>query len=75
MPIRPTEQPPRITPKPLTKEDIENLFSVLHLDSENQRERFRIMSENSQSSKAEPVRLWLTGTTDAPQVNEGGFHA
>ncbi len=56
------------------REDIENLFTALHLDSENKRERFRIMSENSQKPEAEPVRLWLTGTTDFPQVNVGGSH-
>lgn len=61
--------------KPLTKEEIENLFSVLRLDSEQQRDTFRAMSQSSQGTEEKPSKLWLAGTTDFQQENDGGANA
>lgn len=69
------EQTPRIREKPLTTEEIEDLFLTLQLDSENQRDRFRAMSLNSQGTEEELPRLWLTGTTEFQQRNEGEANA
>jgi len=75
MPILPKEQPLQSIPKPLTKEDIDNIFSVLHLESENQRERFRVMSEDNKRSEVKSTTLWLPGTPDFQQENQGVSHA
>jgi hypothetical protein len=54
--------PNKITP--LTTEEIANVFYMLRLDSEKQREKLRIHSQNTNVTGQEPPKFLLTGTTD-----------
>jgi hypothetical protein len=59
----------------LTTEQIAAVFSMLQLSSEEQREKFLAMSQGPSDIDKQPPRIWLTGTTDLQQENQGGPNA
>lgn len=75
MPQTPTIYTLTIPSTPLTNEEIESVFSLLGLTSEEDRDAFRALSQSPQATDQEPTKCWLTGTTDMHQDNEGVSHA
>ena len=60
---------------PLTMDEITTVFSLLGLESEQQREKFRALAQTNQGGEDQAAQFWITGTTDPLETNEGDPHA
>ena len=57
----------------LSPQGIAQVFSMLRLDKEEERQKFCVMAE-VQRSEDDGSRIWLSGTTASPEA-EGGQNA
>ena len=69
-----TKPPTETQTEELSLDDIQNVYSMLQLDKEEERQKFIVMAE-AKRSDVECTRIWLSGTTAAPGQEIGGQDA